>query len=309
MKLIKPNFWDEKIGVLSVLLYPLTLIYILTIFLKKRFTKILKFKIPVICVGNIYLGGTGKTPISILLAKELSKLGEKPSIIRKYYEDHEDEYNLIKNNFDNLIVNKNRQDGLIKAEASGSNVAILDDGLQDFCIRKNLKIVCFNTNQLIGNGLVLPSGPLRESLSSLKDAEIVIINGRKNEFFEKKLFKINKKLEIFYSHYKPINLQEFKGKKLYAIAGIGNPQNFFKLIEDNNLKIFKKLIFPDHYRFSKDEIKNIISEAESNNYQVIMTEKDYFKVKDFDLINIGYLKVSLMIENQEKLISLIKKRI
>ena len=75
------------------------------------------------------------------------------------------------------------------------------------------------------------------------------------------------------------------------------------------MKIFKKLIFPDHYRFSKDEIKNIISEAESNNYQVIMTEKDYFKVKDFDLINIGYLKVSLMIENQEKLISLIKKRI
>ena len=309
MKLIKPNFWDEKIGVLSVLLYPLTLIYILIIFLKKKFTKIWKFKIPVICVGNIYLGGTGKTPISILLAKELSRLGEKPSIIRKYYEDHEDEYNLIKNNFDNLIVNKNRQDGLIKAEASGSNVAILDDGLQDFCIRKNLKIVCFNTSQLIGNGLALPSGPLRESLSSLKDAEIVIINGRKNEFFEKKLFKINKKLEIFYSHYKPINLQEFEGKKLYAIAGIGNPQNFFKLIEDNNLKIFKKLIFPDHYRFSKDEIKNIISEAASNNYQVIMTEKDYFKVKDFNLINIGYLKVSLMIENQEKLISLIKKRI
>jgi tetraacyldisaccharide 4'-kinase len=260
-------------------------------------------------VGNIYLGGTGKTPASILLAKELSKIGKRATIIRKYYEDHEDEYNLIKNNFSHLIVKKNRIDCLNEAEVSGTNVVIMDDGLQDYHIKKDLKIVCFNASQLIGNGLILPSGPLRESLSALKDANIVLINGEKNKIFEKKLFDINKKLEIFYSKYKPMNLHEFKGKKLFAIAGIGNPENFFKLIEKNNLKVFKKLIFPDHYKFSSDEIKKIEIDAQMNDYKIIMTEKDFFKINNFTSSKISYLKVSLIIENQEKLISLIKNKI
>ena len=309
MNLIKPSFWDKKIGFLSLALYPITLIYILIIFLKKKFSKIHKFKVPIICVGNIYLGGTGKTPTSILLAKELSIIGKKVTIIRKYYEDHEDEYNLIKNSFNNLIIKKNRIDGLREAELLGANVAIMDDGLQDYRIKKDLKIVCFNTGQFIGNGLILPSGPLRESLSALEDANIAIINGDKNEVFEKKLFDINEKLEIFYSKYKPMNLHEFKGKKLFAIAGIGNPENFFRLIEDNNLKIFKKLIFPDHYKLSNDQIKKIVVDAQMNDYQIIMTEKDFFKINTFTSSKINYLKVSLIIENQEKLISLIKNKI
>ncbi len=309
MNLIKPSFWDKKIGFLSLALYPITVIYILVIFFKKKFTKFHKFKIPIVCVGNIYLGGTGKTPASILLAKELSSIGKKTTIIRKYYENHEDEYNLIKNSFKNLIVKKDRIDGLKDAEMLGANVAIMDDGLQDYRIKKDLKIVCFNSNQLVGNGLIIPSGPLRESLSTLEEADIAIINGDKNEIFEKKLFSINEKLEIFYSKYKPINLHEFKGKKLFAIAGIGNPENFFKLIEKNNLKIYKKLIFPDHYKFSNNEIKKIITDAKINDYQIIMTEKDFFRINNYTSSKIGYLKVSLVIENQEKLISLIKNKI
>ena len=302
IKINKPKFWDRKIGLISILFFPLSLIVIFFTFLKKKITKTRGFKIPVICVGNIYLGGTGKTPTSILLANELSKLGKKPLILRKYYKNHNDEYSLIKNYFKNLIISKNRIEGLKEAEKSNFDIVILDDGLQDYKIKKNLSIVCFNNNQLIGNGMVLPSGPLRENLSILKNVEIVIINGSKNINFENKILNINKKLEIFYSFYKPINLDQFKNKKLLALAAIGNPENFFQLVEKNNLKIFKKKIFPDHYQFSKAEMQNILREAEMENYQVIMTEKDYYKINHYKLKKINYLKVSLEIYNKEKLL-------
>tara|TARA_B100001063_G_scaffold210960_1_gene208977 strand:- start:1052 stop:1981 length:930 start_codon:yes stop_codon:yes gene_type:complete len=307
MTWIKPKFWDQKIGLLSILLLPLSFIVIFIIFVKKNFTRKISCKIPIICVGNIYIGGTGKTPISIYLADELSRLGKKAAILRKYYKSHSDEYGLIKESFNNLIINQNRAEGVKEAENSGNEIVILDDGLQDYAIKKDLKIVCFNRNQLIGNGLILPSGPLRERLSSLIDAEIVIINGKKEKNFEEKILKINKNLEIFYSSYKAINIDEFKSKKLLALAGIGNPENFFRLLEENNLMIDKKLVFADHYSFSKEEIQNIINEADKNNQQIIMTEKDYFKIKNFNLKKIKYLKVMTVIDKKEKFIERVKK--
>tara|TARA_B100001057_G_scaffold219615_1_gene220019 strand:+ start:795 stop:1736 length:942 start_codon:yes stop_codon:yes gene_type:complete len=307
MNLIKPKFWDKKISFISLVLIPLSVIFFFVTYFKKKISKPISFNIPIICVGNIYLGGTGKTPTSILLARELSKLGKKTGILRKYYKSHKDEHGLIKNSFKNLILNKDRIIGLQKAEKLNFDIVILDDGLQDYRIKKDLKIVCFNSSQLIGNGLMLPSGPLREGLVSLKDANIIIINGEKNKFFENKILNINKKLKIFYSNYKAINLNQFKNKKLLAVAAIGNPENFFQTLEKNNLKIRKKLIFPDHYNFSKKEIQKIKIEADKNNYQIIMTEKDYFKVKDYKIKGINYLKVLLKITNKEKLIQIIKK--
>jgi len=300
MNINKPKFWDKKLSLFSILLIPFSLIFLLVVLIKKKLIKSNSIRVPVICVGNIYLGGTGKTPLSIFLALEFSKLGKKTSIVRKYYKNHFDEFNMIKNTFDNLIVNKTRLGGLKEAEKNGSKIVILDDGFQDYKIKKDLNIICFNSNQLVGNGLVLPAGPLRESLSALRDANIVMINGDKNEIFEKKILNINKKLEIFYSSYEPINLEKFKGKKLLAIAGIGNPENFFKLIEDNNLKIEDKLIFPDHHRFTEDEIKKIVNKAQSKDYQIIMTEKDYYKIDKYKLEKIDYLKVSLKIDKKEK---------
>jgi len=302
MKLVKPKFWDKKIGFLSIIFYPFTFLVLIFIFLKKKFSRKEKFKIPIICVGNIYIGGTGKTPTSILLSKELLKLGINSVIIRKYYENQKDEYALIRENGANLILNKSRIEGLREAENKKYDIAILDDGLQEYKIVKDLSIVCFNSNQLIGNGLVLPSGPLRDVISFLKKVEIVIINGEKNMNFEEKIFKINKNLDIFYSSYKPYNLDQFKNEKLLAVAGIGNPENFFHLIEENGLFIEKKLIFPDHYVFSKSEIENIIKEAKNKNYKIIMTEKDYFKIKNFNFKNLHYLKIKLEIKDKEKLL-------
>ena len=307
MKLNKPKFWDEKVGLISIFLFPLSLIFLLFVNYKKKFTKIKKFKIPIICVGNIYIGGTGKTPTSIHLAKELNKLGKKPYILRKYYKNHVDEHRLIQNNYKNLLIKNNRANALKELEKSNCDTVILNDGLQDYKIKKDLNIVCFNSNQLIGNGLTLPAGPLRENLIALKDAHIVIINGNMVKSFEKKILNINPNLEIFYSFYEPINIEKFKNKELLAIAGIGNPKNFFQLMENNNLKIKKKLIFPDHYKFSKNEIQNILKDAKKQHLKIIMTEKDYFKIKNYKIDKIEYLKVSLKIKSQKKLLKKVRK--
>ena len=306
MKLNKPKFWDTKNNFTSILLFPLSLIVLIFIYIKKKITKAIKFNIPIICVGNIYIGGTGKTPTSIFLVKELVRLGKNPVILRKFYRSHRDEHNLIKKKVSNLILSENRIDGIRKAEREKYDSVILDDGYQDYKIQKDLSILCFNQNQLVGNGLVLPSGPLRESLNSIVSAQIILINGKQNEAFEKKILNINKNLEIFYSSYKPENIDQFKNKKLLAIAGIGNPDNFFQLIEENGLNINKKLVFPDHYEFNKTEIQKIKNEARDNNYQIIMTEKDYFKIKESDIDNVEYLKVSLEITDKEKFIKTIQ---
>lgn len=307
MKFNKPNFWDRKFSIISFFLLPLTLIWILIIFLKKKLTKEINFKIPIICVGNIYIGGTGKTPACIYIAKELSKHRKKPIILRKFYTNHKDEYDLIKSYFKNLIFKKNRSKGILEAKKRGFGTVILDDGFQDNNIKKNLSIICFNQNQLVGNGLIFPAGPLRESLNSLKKANIVLINGKKSFDFEKKILKINKNLNIFYSSYNPTNIKKFKNKRLFAIAGIGSPNNFFKLLEDFKLKIEKKFIFPDHYEFNKNEISNIITEAQHNNCEIIMTEKDYYKVKKFRYNKLNYIKVSLEIKNKVRFLREISK--
>ena len=307
MKFNKPKFWNIKYSLISTMLFPISIIVQIFTFLKKKITKSIKFNIPIICVGNIYIGGTGKTPTSVFLAKELSNLGKNPAILRKYYKNHVDEHNLIRSNFTNLILSKSRVDGVKEAIKNGYDSLILDDGFQDYKIKKNLNILCFNQNQLIGNGLVIPSGPLRENLSSLNDASIILINGKKSEMFEKKILNINNNLKIFYSYYKPINISQFRNKKLLAIAGIGNPENFFQLVRENGLNIEKELTFPDHYQFSKAEIKNIVEKAKNKYYQIIMTEKDYFKIKDFNISTIDYLKVSLEIIEKEKFIKTIAR--
>jgi tetraacyldisaccharide 4'-kinase len=153
----------------------------------------------------------------------------------------------------------------------------------------------------------MPSGPLRESLSGLKRADIILINGKKDTVFENKILEINRNLEIFYSNYIPTNLEEFRNKKLLAIAGIGNPENFFELIEANNLKIERKIVFADHHIFTKSEIKKIVDYATNKNYQIIMTEKDYFKIKHFDLKDIKFLKIHYKISDQEKFLNRISK--
>ena len=305
MKLNKPKFWDHKVNLIAILLIPISLIIQLIVFFKKKYTRGYKFQIPVICVGNIYIGGTGKTPLSLLIAKIFTEKSLKSVIIRKFYEDHQDEYSFIKFYFKNLITRKNRKIAIKEAQDKNYDIAILDDGFQDYTVAKNLNIICFNQNQMIGNGMMIPAGPLRENINSLQQAQLVVINGRKDAIFEKKILRVNKDVEIFYSNYFPTNLNDFENKELLAISGIGNPSNFFNLLTSNGLKVSKEFSFPDHYNFSEAELKHFINLAQKNNYQIIMTEKDYFRIKKYGFKEIKYLKLDLKVENFETF----KKRI
>ncbi len=308
MKLLKPNFWQKKISITSILLFPITVIYSIIIKVRKIFSFSKQFNIPIICVGNIYIGGTGKTPLSISIAEQI-KAFKKPAIIKKFYNNHEDEHNLINSKTDCLIIDPNRSKAIEQAIKKGFNVAILDDGFQDYSIKKNLNIICFNGNQLIGNGMLIPSGPLRESMQSLKEAQIVIINGSKNLEFEKKIYKISESIKVFYSKYVPSNLEKFTGKKLVAFAGIGNNENFFKILKDNDLNIQRKINFPDHYEFSKNELEKIIKESIRDKCNIITTEKDYHRIKKFKFKEIEYLEINTEILQRDKLIEYIKRYI
>tara|TARA_B100000963_G_scaffold357832_1_gene380967 strand:+ start:2416 stop:3348 length:933 start_codon:yes stop_codon:yes gene_type:complete len=307
MRISKPKFWDEKKSFYSFLFYPISIIIIFFIFLKKKIIKSSKFSIPVVCIGNIYLGGTGKTPTTIFLAEKILEKKINPVIIRKNYKTHHDEYSFIKKYFKNLIICSSRKKGIVEAVNKKFDIAILDDGFQDCSIKKDLNIICFNQKQLAGNGFVIPAGPLRESLNSLKKAHLIIINGKKDILFEKKLLKINQNLDIFYSNYEIENLNELKNKKLFAVAGIGNPKNFFDLLSQNNLDVEKKLSFPDHYPFSSKQIDEMISYSKKNNLQIVMTEKDYLRIKNFNISEVKYLKLSLRINEYKKLLDKIIK--
>ena len=188
------------------------------------------------------------------------------------------------------------------------DVAILDDGYQDCSIKKDLKILCFNEKQLIGNGHTIPSGPLREKLSSIKKSQIVVINGNENKNFENKLKKIFKDINIFYSRYISEIPKEFNNKKFLAFAGIGNPENFFDTLREYGLNVTKSKIFPDHYSYKKNEIENLLDLANKNELDLITTEKDHYRLKKLGF-NINYLTIKVQIEKKDKFEKLIKSHI
>ncbi len=179
MNFFKPKFWDkDQISIFSILLLPMTLLIKLLTFLKYSFTKTHQYSIPIICVGNIYLGGTGKTPLCIEIFSILKNLNKNPIFVRKKYDSFQDEVDLQKQ-IGPICESRKRVDALNNAIKKNADIAILDDGFQDNSIKKNLTVVCFNEKQWIGNGFTIPSGPLRENLSALRRADCVVINGKK----------------------------------------------------------------------------------------------------------------------------------
>tara|TARA_Y100001970_G_scaffold286034_2_gene407214 strand:+ start:1308 stop:2234 length:927 start_codon:yes stop_codon:yes gene_type:complete len=305
MKIYKPEFWSNK-NLISYILLPISIILQLIRQINSVIIKEEKFNIPVICIGNIYIGGTGKTPLSIEIANFLKSHGKNPVIIKKFYKAHSDEHNMIKNKGINLIASQTRKKGIDEAISNNFDVIILDDGFQDSSIFKNLNIICFNEKQLFGNEMTLPSGPLREPLSSLKKCKIVLINGNKNENLESKINNISKDIVIYYSKYSLINNESLKNKNLLAFAGIGNPENFFDLLKKNKFNIVKHISFPDHYEYSLKELHNLLNYAKKNNLEIVTTEKDFFRIKHHKIDEIKFLPVKLEIFKRENFFKEIK---
>ena len=306
MKIKKPEFWDKRYPtIFSIILWPFSFFYRIIISIKKITTNKKKFSIPIICVGNIYIGGTGKTPISIKIS-EMLKNERKSVIIKKNYKSHKDEIELIKK-YAKVITPKKRSEGIDQAINKKFELVILDDGYQDLEIKKDLNIICFNSQQGIGNGQTIPSGPLRENLGSLKNCQIILINGKKDLEFENKLKKYNNKLEFFYFNYYIKNLSEFRNRKLISFAGIGNPENFFKLLKENHLNIVKEIGFPDHYEYSQKDLDELLEMEKKFNAKLVTTEKDYLRISSFKRRGFGVVPIKINIEDEEKFFQMIKK--
>ena len=307
MKLKKPKFWDNpKLSIWSILFFPFSLIYFFLSYIK-QLKRSKKFHVPVVCVGNIYLGGTGKTPLAKEIFKITKSLGKNPAFVKKYYDYLQDEIEML-NEVGKTFAAKERAEGIELLIKNNNDLAILDDGFQDSSIKKSFSILCFNQKQWIGNGFLIPSGPLRERLSSIKRADCIVINGDKDNIIENQINKI-KQLKIFYTKYKPKNLEILKDKKIFAFAGIGNPLNFFELLKKNNLQLLNYQSFPDHYNYKKKDLDNLKSKARELNALLLTTEKDYCRINNNFRKGIEKLDVDLEIDSKEEFINLIKKNI
>ena len=308
----KPLFWDsKKQGIFSIILFPFTILTNINNFLLSISNKKINNKIFSICVGNIYVGGTGKTPLAIKLYQILNKNHKGVVVGKKFYSSHNDEINLLKKKVHTLIKNKR---SLIIQEAIKKNkkIIIFDDGLQDKALKYDLNFVCFDTLNWIGNGNLIPAGPLREKINSLKKFDAVFLKNisKPNNKIIRVIKKINPKIKIFNTRYKILNLNNFSLKEKYLIfSGIGNPDGFFEILKANKFLIKDQFIFPDHYSYNDEDFLNIIERSKELNTKIITTEKDFIKIPKRYQKKIKCLKVDLEINNQKKLINFINEKI
>ena len=310
MNIKKPKFWDfKKPNLISYLLIPFTIpLLINNFFLNKKNKKIKEIKS--ICVGNIYIGGTGKTPSTIKLYEILRKIEPQICTGKKFYSNHEDE-KIILEKKTNLICEDNREKIIQIAIKKKQKIIIFDDGLQDKKLDFDLKFVCFEAENWIGNGKLIPAGPLREKISSLKKYDAVFLKDSElNKNVQEIIKNYNQNIEVFHTSYQIKNFRNFDlSKKFLVFSGIGNPKNFMNILNKNNFKIIDQIIFSDHYNYKQEDINFIKNRAKKINAEIITTEKDFVKISKFDNENINFLEIELKIENEKKLINFIKNKI
>jgi tetraacyldisaccharide 4'-kinase len=310
-------------SLVSLLLLPFSTVFLLISFVRKilyrfGFLRSFKLKIPVIVVGNITSGGTGKTPLIIYLANELKRNGYHPGIISRGYgsksvgvievsqksdvADAGDEPMLIqKHTHLPVFVSKDRVSAakaLLKKYRK-TDVILSDDGIQHHRLKRDIEVLVIDGTRSLGNGYLLPAGPLREFSSKLKTVDAVVCNHKKvieGSYLMKYkgYFLINLKTN------KKIHLNNLRLKNIHAIAGIGNPNRFFDYLKTFNIK-FNSSAFQDHYRFSKKDFKNM------NDKNIIMTEKDAVKCQKFSRKNFWYLPVTAEVDS--KFIDVILKKL
>ena len=310
MKIKKPKFWDyNKPNIISYILWPLSLFLQFLSNLKLLIVSKKKFKeIKTICVGNIYVGGTGKTSLSLMIYDILLKNKIKTCFIKKYYSDQKDEQKILENK-GKLFNFSKRELSLEKAIKENYDVAIFDDGLQDKSIEYDLSFVCFNNLNFIGNGLTMPSGPLRESFKNIKKYKYIFLNGNmeNSKNIRAKILETNSNAKIFEAKYVPMNIKEFDLNEKYLVfSGIGNHKTFLSMLKNNKMIINKDIEFPDHYNYSEKDLKNILKISKDNNLKILTTEKDFFRL-NIKLNEIKFIKSKLEISNEKDLINILSK--
>jgi tetraacyldisaccharide 4'-kinase len=310
MNLKKPSFWDlSKPNFWSYLLIPFSLPIILRNFLFQFLKKKKSSKIKTICVGNIYLGGTGKTPLTLKIYQILNQLNINVATVKKNYSNQKDEQLLLKKNT-SLIIADDRKDAIYQGINQNYDVLVFDDGLQETKIDFDIKLVCFKSKNWIGNGQLLPAGPMREKISSLKRFDAVFLNGSSNNFkkIEDQIRNVNLDIKIFKTFYKISNVQKYNLKSKYLIfSGIGNPPDFKDILLENKFDIVREIVFPDHYNYSLNDLEKIQNIAKNEKLKIITTEKDFMKIPEQFKKNIDFLAIELVIQDEKKLIELLTK--
>ena len=294
-----PEFWYKKDLISkfkALLLLPFSIIWILLSSIKKNFAKRYKSHLKVICIGNLSIGGTGKTPFSIQTYKILEILGYKPVFLTRGYRgltkgpilvnkshNHKDvgDEALLLSKVGTTIVSSNRCIGAKYIENLKKNydMIIMDDGLQNYQLEQDIKLLLIDKKLLFGNGYCIPAGPLRQTITQgLKKIDAIIFTGDGdikdiNLNFINNIQNFDTKLEIK-------NNFKTKQNNFLAFCALGNPIKFFNTLKKNNFKIVLTKSFPDHYEYKNKDINALKEEADNRNLKLITTEKDYVKIDD-----------------------------
>ena len=304
MKFKKPKFWDlKKPNIYSYILLPIALLIQVFAYFKKK-TKINDFKIKTICVGNIYVGGTGKTSLCIKINEILKKKNIRSCFIKKFYKDQLDEQKILKKR-GQVFSSKVRIDSIKQAEHENYEVAIIDDGLQDSSVNYDKSIVCFNNINWIGNGMVIPSGPLREKLFNIRNYDCIFLNGNLEnlETIKKEIITVHSKANIYIGQYKILNIDEINlSDNYFAFSGIGNHKTFLSTLKEHKINVKEDLEFPDHYEYTNKDLDKIITSSKKFNSKIITTEKDYLRIDNQIKKEIQFVKSELIIIDEEKFV-------
>ena len=174
----------------------------------------------------------------------------------------------------------------------------------------NIKFVCFKLKNWIGNGQLIPAGPMREKISSLKRFDAVFLNGYSGNFekIKNQIQKINSNIKIFRTFYKISNIEKLNLNFKYLIfSGIGNPSDFKDILLENKFVVTKEMVFPDHYQYNQNDFEKISNNAKNENLTILTTEKDYMKVPKKFKKEINFLSIDVIIQNENELIELLKR--
>jgi len=327
-------------GVVKSFLYCLSLIYSLVIRVLIFIYRIKPYRLncKVISVGNITLGGTGKTSLVALIAKYLKQQGHKLAILSRGYKRKITNYQLPITNYEMMgdepyMLKMNLGDVPVVVDTDriraaklairdyGADTVILDDGLQQWRIKKDLEIVTIDATCPFGNRKLIPRGILREPLSSLKRADVFILTKTNlnpdNQDIKDFLSSINPQSLIVESTHSPLGfyrlqerdeflrLEALRGETVTLISGIADPDSFENLIASLGIKIGSVFRFPDHYSYSQKDLDNIIQESQKKNIDtIITTEKDAVRLKDLQFttcsLRLLYLRIELKIIKDEQ---------
>jgi len=316
-----PEFWQSN-NLLARLLDPIGQIVGAVTTRRVARAKPLRVNVPVICVGNLSVGGTGKTPIAASIAARLRKRGKKPAILTRGYggrlkgpvkvddflHTHEDvgDEALVHAKTSPVWVARKRALGALEAIKDSADVLVMDDGHQHTTLAKDLSLVVVDGNAGFGNGRITPAGPLREPAGSgLERADAIILMGNDPHNLEKGLAK---HAEILRAHIVPgPEWQKLKGRKVVAFAGLGNPDKFFHTLTAVGAKVVAFHPFHDHYGYADADIQTILDEAFSVDALPVTTLKDAVRLAPDQRQQVDVLSVDIEWEDSTALDQLLDR--